>query len=239
MRNTPIASKVRKRLLRAGFSRTYANRAARELQEHWEELVDEGLRNGLSELDAQHEASARVGSTEKLAQEFAERLQNSSWLARHPSLGFGLLALTLTAVWWVAFGSLAANICGLFSTDDPKISANIGPRLQALGMFFDWIRATSYVAVPWLCCYIAERFFCGWRPALWACLVIAIHNAGHFMHVEGEGAHGTVAWAYRFAFGSMPSLLAIISPVAVFLLYRAWNLRGDEKETNDSGPKFC
>jgi hypothetical protein len=33
----------------------------------------------------------------------------------------------------------------------------------------------------------------------------------------------------------MPSLLAIIAPIAVFGIYRAWNLRS-EKEGNDSGP---
>src|SRR4051812_9609266 len=189
MRKISIASELHTRLLRAGFSRCYADRAARELREHWQELIDEGLRNGLNEVEAQREAWARIGSTEQLAKEFSARMQNSSWLGRHPSLGFGVLALTLTTLWWIAFGSLGANLCGLFSVDDPKIAATMAPRLQALQTWFDWIRSTSYVAVPGLCCYVAERYYCGWRPALWACLIIAIHNPMHVLRITNSGAH--------------------------------------------------
>ena len=238
MRNTSMTSEVRRRLLRHGFSRSYANRARQELQEHSEELIEEGLRNGLSEIDAEREALARLGSIDELTKEFCARMQNSSWLGRHPSLGFGLLALTLTILWWVGFGSLGAEICGLFSTDDPKVVATISPRLQELDMWFDWIRATSYLVVPGLCCYVAERYHCGWRAALWACLIVAIHNAMHFLRITNGGAHGTVAWGYSFDFASMPSVLAIVAPLAVFGIFRAWNLR-DEKESRDSGPKFC
>jgi hypothetical protein len=238
MRKAAIASEVQRRLLQHGFSRSYAQRAARELQEHWEELIEEGLRNGLSQMEAQREALARMGPTEELAKEFCARMQNSSWLGRYPSLGFGLMALTLTILWWVGFGSLGAEVCGLFSTSDPKIAATISPRLQALDVWFDWIRGTSYLVVPGLCCYVAERYHCGWRPALWACLLVAIHNAMHFLRITNGGAHGSVAWGYSFNFASMPSLLAIVAPLAVFGLYRAWSLRG-EKENNDSGPTYC
>src|SRR6185436_5393415 len=96
MRKPSIVGEVRTRLLRAGFSRAYANRAAHELQEHWNEIIDESLRNGLTEWEAEREASMRLGSPAQLAQEFSDRLQKSSWLGRHPSLGFGALALTLT-----------------------------------------------------------------------------------------------------------------------------------------------
>lgn len=136
-------------------------------------------------------------------------------------IGFSLLALTLTLLWWVAFGSLAANACGLFVASEQN-----PPRLESLKILFDWVRATHYLIVPWLCCYIAERYYCGWRAALWACLVIAIHNAMHSMHITaGAPGHGSVTWAYGFNFGTAPSILAILSPLAVFAISRFVDLR--------------
>jgi hypothetical protein len=234
MREPSISSELRLLLLRAGFGRTYANRGARELQEHWEEIIDECLRNGLSETDAQNEATARLGSADALAKEFTARMQRCSWLGRHPVIGFSFLAIALTLLWWVSFGSLAANACGVFvaSEQDP-------PRLDILKTSFDWVRATNYLIVPWLCCYIAERYFCGWRAALWACLVIAIHNAMHSMHISaGAPGHGSVTWAYAFNFATTPSILAIISPLAVFGIFRWINLRA-EKNNENSNPHFC
>src|SRR3954467_10455754 len=108
MRKPSFGAEIRSRLLRAGFSRVYANRSARELQEHWDEIVDECLRNGLSESAAQNEAATRFGSADALAKEFTARMERSSCLRRHPVLGFSVLALALTILWWVAFGSLTA-----------------------------------------------------------------------------------------------------------------------------------
>src|SRR5688572_23151 len=113
MRKPSPAADIQKRLLRAGFSRKHAIRTARELQEHWDDLVDEGFRLGLTEADAQREATLRLGSPEELAAEFTTRLQQSSWVGRHPASAFAMLALTLTLLWWIAFGSVAAQACGL------------------------------------------------------------------------------------------------------------------------------
>jgi hypothetical protein len=234
MRKASIVSEIRSRLLRAGFSRVYANRAARELQEHWDEIVDECLRDGLCECAAQSEAAARLGSADPLAKEFTTRMERSSWLGRHAVIGFSGLALALTILWWVSFGSLAASLCGLFAASEQN-----PPRMDTFKASFDWIRATSYFSVPWMCCYIAERYCCGWRPALWGCLVVAIHNATHFMRVSHVArAHGNIMWGYGFNFAKMPSILAVIAPLAVFAIYRALSLRAERRNDNYS-PKPC
>ena len=233
MRNSSLPAEVRTRLLRAGFSRAYANRAARELHEHWSEIVDEGLASGLTQIQAEQEASNRLGPSGPLAAEFIARLQKSFWLGRNPTFAFGMLALTLTILWWILIGSAAAQFGGLFSK-----SSTIGTsKFDRLSLYFDWVRTISYVAVPWLCCHIAERFFCGWRPALWACLVIAIHNAAHFFELTGSGDHGNVKIGYGFSMAG-PALLPILAPLAVFALHRAWMMR-DEFNSKDSGPTFC
>src|SRR5688500_1050397 len=131
MRKPSPASEIRSRLVRAVFSRKHATRTARELPEHWDELVDEGIRLGLTASDAQREATLRLGSPDQLATEFTARLQQSTFLGRHPTFSFGMLAITLTALWWVAFGSLVSQALGLFNFD-PKIHGNVEPRLQTL-----------------------------------------------------------------------------------------------------------
>src|SRR3954470_12660904 len=172
MRKISMPKEVRKRLLRAGFARSYANRTAQELQEHWKEIVEEALTAGASREEAKAEAAARLGSPESLANELIERMQQSSWLGRNPTFGFGMIAIMLTLLWWILLGSLAANFCGLFASD-PKTATDVPIKLEALDFFFGWIRSASYITLPWLCCHISERYCCGWRPALWACLVLA------------------------------------------------------------------
>lgn len=234
MRKLSLIAEVRNRLLRAGFAQAYADRTARELQEHWSEIVDEGLRAGLTRAESEREASKRLGSSESLADEFIACLQNSSWLGRYPTFGFAALALALTVLWWLAVGSAVAQFCGLFS--DAPSAKGATPKFDHLAIWFDWLRTLSYVVVPWLCCHIASRFFSGWRPALWACLVLAIHNGSQFFTISGSGDHGNVAIGYTFGMNG-PSLLPILAPLAVFALHRAWTLR-DQFNSEDSGPTF-
>jgi hypothetical protein len=237
MRNPSFSNDVRKRLLRAGFDRSYAERAARELQDHWDDLIDEGIRSGLSEREAITEAANRFGSADDLAREISTRMQHSSWLGRNPTFAFGMLAITLTILWWVTLGSAAAEYCGLLAPDE-KNPAKIPIKIELLAAAFDWIRSLSYVALPWICCYIATRFRTGWRPALWACLVLAIHNGLHSLNLNANGAHGNFTWSYSYNTGAGPALLPILAPLAVFAIHRAWHLR-DRTQNEFPGQKAC
>jgi hypothetical protein len=91
----------------------------------------------------------------------------------------------------------------------------------------DWIRSTSYVALPWLCCFIAERFYSGWRAALWSCVVLSIQDAVQFIELTGSGIHGNVTIGMRFTFGTLPPLLPLLTPLAVFAIYRLWRFRDE------------
>jgi hypothetical protein len=208
---------------------------ARELQEHWTESFSEGLRTGLSETDAAAEASKRLGSAEDLAEEFSTRMQRSTWLARNPTLGFSALGLVLTILWWICLGAVAAEINGLFEWDR-KVPGSIQPNIDRFSAFVDWIRTASYVVVPWLCCHIAERFHAGWRAALWACLIVAIHNGAHFLNVSGGPGDGHIEWGYHLSMAG-PALLPIFAPLIVFAIWRLCDFR-EQKPHHDS-PKLC
>src|SRR3954465_7707971 len=99
MHKPDVVADVRRRLLRKGFARRYADRAARELEDHWVDLVEEGLRQSLSRPEAEAQANAHIGDAPSLAEDFAARMRRTSWLGRHPAVGFTLVAIFATFLW--------------------------------------------------------------------------------------------------------------------------------------------
>ena len=53
---------------RLGVSRRYARRALRELQDHYDDLLDEAIAAGLGEADAAEDARARLGNVNLIAE---------------------------------------------------------------------------------------------------------------------------------------------------------------------------
>lgn len=51
-----------------GVSRRYARRALRELQDHYDDLLDEAIAAGLDEADAAQDAHARLGNASLIAE---------------------------------------------------------------------------------------------------------------------------------------------------------------------------
>jgi len=220
MRELNLIEEVRTRLVRKGFSRRYAGRATEELWDHYCELIAEVERQGKMRADAKRDAAARLGDATELADEIFERLRATSWLGRNPSISFGMLALMLTILWWGALAVPAAWACGLLVEN-----AALRP-LDGMLIAIDWIRAGSHIVPPLLCCHVAQRYFCGWKPALWACLVIAIHNGTHIAQLKpAPGATTVATWGYTFNTANGPGLLAITAPLAVFALFWIWNSR--------------
>jgi len=234
MRKPSIADTVRKRLLREGFSRGYANRAARELTEHWHDLVDESLRQGHSIAEAEAYATSQLGATEPLGQEFATRLRNSSWLGRNPTAGFTILAIVTTYIWWAILVLAASSVSGLYDWDSKNPKGPL-PNFELFRASVDWIRSISYVGIPFLICFIAQRYRCGWKPALWGCLMVAIHNAMHFFTMDGPNpaGGGSVAWGYSFNMRG-PDLLPIITPIGIFLIFLLWRLRPEPADESSN-----
>lgn len=220
-----IFAAFRRRLIREGAPRSYADRATRELREHWEDLLAEAERQGLTGAEAEADATRRLGESEALAAELFEARRSASVLARFPTLSFSVLAIVTTVVWWAMCLALTGWATGALSYD-AKTSAGPSP-MPGILAGVELARWTSYVAAPLLCCYIAREFFCGWRPALWGCAVIALHNAGHFFKVTGEMGAATAQWGYSFGPTLIPNVLGIVAPLAVFALFWIWHRRDD------------
>lgn len=227
-------AEVRQRLLRKGFARSYANRTATELREHWEDLLEEGARQGLTREEAIGHADQRLGKPQALAEEIAERMKDSSWLARNPTAGFAGLSLMATIVWWSVLLLAAGTATGLLRWD-PSSTGGPRPNMTAASMWIDWIRAGSFLVIPFLCCLIAQRYYCGWQAALWGCLIAAIHGATHVFNAEGDPGSGTVYWGYSLSLAGPRQWLPILAPLAVFVIWTLWNRRDE----GGSGPRFC
>jgi hypothetical protein len=237
MRNVPIATEVRQRLVRAGFSRRYASRAARELREHWEDLVEESLRQGMSRADAEAHASLQLGAAPRISDELSERLRESSWLGRNPTFGFMSLAIVTTFVWWAILMMAAGAATGLW-TWEGNPTGNVRGKIAIFSACTDWIRSLSYVSIPALLCFVAQRYGCGWKPALWGCLTVAIHNATHFFRLSGPPGNASMEWGYSFS-TTGPELLPIITPLGVFLLFCLWRRRPQPADEDPSDFHYC
>lgn len=218
-------AEVRRRLLRKGFARSYANRTAAELREHWEDLVDEAIRQGLNRQEAAAQANERLGESAALAEELSASMQSSSWFGRFPTLGFAWLVLTTTIVWWAVllFALFAAS--GAISWN-LQIQRDSKPNLDLVFAGIEWIRLGSYLAGPLVCCLVAQRYLCGWPGALWGCLIASIHGAAHYFNAKGESGSGIIEWGYSFS-PAGPPLLPIFLPLAVFAAWTIWNRRDE------------
>lgn len=223
MRDSNPIAEVRCRLLFHGFDRYYAARVAQELEGHRLDLIDEGLRQGLPQAEAETRAEAALGGAETLAREFAARLHTSAWLGRHPTLGFGILALFGTVLWWALLLAAAASAGGLLWAEKQPGVLPLG--LEPFIGSIEWIRVTSYLAIPCLICWVARRWHCGWKGALWGCLVAAVHNAMHNFIVSNSDGSGLVTWGYSFSSAQGPDLLPVLAPLAVWAIHFAWNAR--------------
>ena len=222
MREPEFLMQVWRGLLRQGFGRRYAARAAAELEEHRLDLVEEGLRQGLVQSEAESRANAEVGDANCLVREFTVRLRQSTWLGRHPIAGFAAIGILGTLLWWAVLLLMAGTACGLVTWGQPK------PATLSLDRFStcaDWIRSGSYVLVPWMICLIGRRYHCGWKAALWGCAIVGVHNALNFFVVSGPVGSGSMSWGYTFNFGNGLAWLPMLSPIAVFAIDFAWNIR--------------
>jgi hypothetical protein len=227
MHKPDVVADVRRRLLRNGFAHRYANGVARELEDHWVDLVEENLRQGHTRVEAEAQANAHLGDARVLAEDFSARMRQTSWLGRHPALGFSLLAIFATVLWWGLWLAAAGSATGVVGWRPAFLA--VAPRFDLMISCVEWIRIASYIAIPWFICFVAHRYHCGWKPALWGCLIVAAHNSTHDFSITGPPGHGSIAWGYSFS-SNGPELFAVLAPVGVFIISMLWNLRPERAE---------
>ena len=75
---------LKRSLIHGGVAHLFVTRTLAELQDHYEDLENEALHAGCSEVEAATEARARLGEGSVLADEILKRPELKSWAFRWP-----------------------------------------------------------------------------------------------------------------------------------------------------------
>jgi hypothetical protein len=91
MRDPAVIKQFERRLVQLGFPAPELERRVREMAEHYADLKQNALSEGLSESEADARAAGRLGPPEALAEQSAAAVRESHWSGRHPLLMFCVL----------------------------------------------------------------------------------------------------------------------------------------------------
>jgi hypothetical protein len=91
---------LRRRLVELGCPLKQVRRLIREVGDHWEDLKQAAMAEGLSGADAETRANASLGDPLVLAEELMTALRRSSWWGRHFVVTFCLVPLLMYPILW-------------------------------------------------------------------------------------------------------------------------------------------
>lgn len=91
-------TELRSRLLRSGLAPRQVRRTILELEDHYDDLVEEGLDQGLDRLAARDKARAALGDSTAIVDEVRSRPELQSWAFRYPRLAAVVYPLTYLAL---------------------------------------------------------------------------------------------------------------------------------------------
>lgn len=97
MPEAPIRD-LQRHLLRSGVSTRYARRTATELNEHFDDLMQEAIADGLTEHAAVNVSYERLGDLRKIAAEIICRNELKTWVYRYPVAARVLLPVAYLAL---------------------------------------------------------------------------------------------------------------------------------------------
>src|SRR4051812_15333703 len=111
MRKDEFVRKLSHKLAALGWPATQVSRLTHEIQDHWDDLAEEGRNRGLI---PDRFASERIGTIESLVNAHSQAMRNAHWAGRHPILSFGLLPPVALLAWCLGWGLMAAGAGELY-----------------------------------------------------------------------------------------------------------------------------
>jgi hypothetical protein len=121
-----------RRLLRSGITPRHVRRYLRELRDHYEDAVQEELKNGASQTTAEEAASSRLGEPDHLVESALARPELLSWSRRWPWAVYGFAPLLFFTAAFVAMIFAMIGLLGL--ANNPTGRAIPTPLLEVLRM---------------------------------------------------------------------------------------------------------
>lgn len=227
-----VIAQFGRRLAELGCPSRRLNERVRELAEHYEDLKQAALDEGLPEREAQEQASSRLGDPIILAENAVMLLRQSSWWGRHPIIGFCLLPFPAfilgLSVCWVSFYLLCLLLGSVFGPsyflDDQTLAAlNSEPKVvnsiaYPLSIAVSFITTLIVVAVL---CRAAGRAALGLNWMLIACSSCALINFFSYSELFANGTNVSLCFGFswyplHWFYPATPLLIAL----AVFVRQR-------------------
>ena len=94
----PDLSGLRTRLLRAGVAPRFVQRTEKELAEHFDDLFEGALADGMGRQEAEQHALRELGDVDRIAAEVCARPELRSWAASFPRLALVFYPLACIVV---------------------------------------------------------------------------------------------------------------------------------------------
>jgi len=77
-------NRLAQRFLESGISPRHAHRAANEIRDHYDDLVDAAVDDGASSQSARQSAARQLGSVDDLVSAMSDRRELKTWAFRYP-----------------------------------------------------------------------------------------------------------------------------------------------------------
>jgi len=209
-----------RRLRRQGCPPATVARLIGELKDHHADLEEQAARDGLNADDAREFAIRELGCAGVLADRFILMRRRCDWWGRHPRFLFGLMPLLLFVLGYagaVMAVALTGELAGWWQHPAAMPSGTWMGLMWSVPLFR--LGLLLYLAV--LACRLAGHYCYGWKWALLACVVLALHACFQFFEVvlPLSLGRGHVTWGYGFSNDWESHLAKGLPPMLVFAWY--------------------
>ena len=187
---------IRYQLLKGGIAPSDTVRTIRELKEHYSDLINRAIEDGISEREAEQRASLALGDEQTLVAEFLNKPELRSFSSRHPKVSY-LLGPTTTALASIGVFALLLYFLASSRTWLSSMSAGVEIAWWEKVLLEGLLIFNCYLLVPLLA--IATVVFAKQRitKPLWPALGILV------LVILGSGWAYTLSWPTDALRGSL------------------------------------
>ena len=217
MASHPSRDELRSELRRQCLPRAYITRLLAELDDHYEDLLEErstsmgAARKLQVPQNEQDDLQQRLGEPAPLALFAAEQYHSRSFWGRHPWVTFLVVPLPMWVASWIAcWLALAAIVLGVVHLAPESWRASIKPheypwtQAVVLTLICWYVIVIPPLTSAWSLCRIAQRNSLDWRwPALGCSLlaiVAALFNVSYRLSSEPNNGMFTVGFDLGMSF---------------------------------------
>jgi hypothetical protein len=221
MREPVAIGQFRRRLVEMGCPSNRLSGMVREFADHYEDLKQAGLKDGLSERDSEAHAATQLGDSIFHAEQTMGVLRRSTWWGRHPVIGFCMLPFLALAPAWAFCGCALAGICWMLGrifgpryTFDRDVAHALGSDPSAFQSFAAPIDCalmfSATLLVTFVFLWLAHRASLGLKWKLIACAVCAFNTAIMYATIKPSAIFVGYGWPPpNWIFTVIPLLAAI------------------------------